>query len=90
MSDEARIEIDWIGGNCPVQAEGRIDGRGFYFRARGESWSLELAEEGEPVDYEGSAWSHEEEWGDGPYAAGWMPEKTAREMIAKAAQLWRA
>lgn len=24
------IEIDWLGGNCPVQAVGKIDGEPFY------------------------------------------------------------
>ena len=27
------LAIDWIGGNCPVQAEGTIDGKRFYFRS---------------------------------------------------------
>mgnify|MGYP001570443230 CR=1 FL=1 len=29
-----------LGGNCPVQAEGTINGHGFYFRSRGEYWYL--------------------------------------------------
>jgi hypothetical protein len=27
-------------GNCPVQAEGYIEGHPFYFRSRGEYWAL--------------------------------------------------
>lgn len=93
------IEIDWLGGNCPVQAEGRIDGEPFYFRARGEHWSLsvgsyheictDLAVHGRDV-IGNPRWEHEEEWGDGPYDAGWMPEDEARRMIEKGATLWRA
>ena len=36
-----------IGGNCPVQAEGRIDGLPLYFRARSSHWSLGIG--GDPV-----------------------------------------
>lgn len=39
---KAIIIIDSFGGNCPVQAEGTIDGKPFYFRARGSSWSMSI------------------------------------------------
>ena len=40
MSESGHVlMIDWCGGNCPVQAEGKINGKPFYFRARGECWS---------------------------------------------------
>ncbi len=29
--------------NCPVQCQGTIDGLPFYFRARGEHWTLDIA-----------------------------------------------
>lgn len=29
-----------IGGFCPVQGTGTVDGHGWYFRARGEDWSF--------------------------------------------------
>ena len=76
-----RIKIDWIGGNCPVQAEGFIAGCPFYFRARGEHWSMSIGGEdvvGDPL------WYYEEEYGEWP-EAGWMPEEKARGFIAKAA-----
>jgi hypothetical protein len=78
--------VDYIGGNCPVQAEGVIDGKPFYFRARGEHWSMGVG--GEPVC--SPEWEHVEEWGDGQYAAGWMPEEVAHQMIAKAVAMYRA
>jgi hypothetical protein len=85
VSEMDGIEIDLLGGNCPLQAEGRIDGKPFYFRARGESWSLGIG--GEPVlDPE---WGHLEDWGDGPYSAGWMEEAEALRMIAKGAAMYR-
>ena len=50
--------LDWVvfkffnpykvnpGGNCPVQAEGKLENGGwFYFRARGTRWSLEVFRE---------------------------------------------
>jgi hypothetical protein len=30
-------------GACPVQAEGFVDGFPFYFRSRGETWSLSIS-----------------------------------------------
>lgn len=89
------IQIEWLGGNCPVQAEGAINGLPFYFRARGCRWTMEIAASAQtPLQYlydgDGENWFHEEKWGEGPYDAGWMPEDTAREMIVKAAALWAA
>ncbi len=81
------IHIDTITGNCPVQSEGTIDGQPFYFRARGESWSLSVG--GGDVVCE-PAWHHEEDWPGGEYAAGWMTEAEARQCIEKAAALFRA
>ena len=76
MTDEkiGRIKVLSFGGNCPVQAEGFIDGEEFYFRARGQRWSMSI----------GGDWYYEEEWGDGPFSAGWMPEETAISMMEKA------
>lgn len=83
--DDAGPIIHNIGGNCPVQAEGEIDGKPFYFRARGQRWSMGVG--GEPAG--SPEWEHREGWGDSPYAAGWMPEETAIAMIEKAAILYR-
>lgn len=79
------VSIDWIGGNCPVQAEGRIDNKPFYFRARGQHWSIGVG--GEPVDH--PAWSYDEDYGDDQHAAGWMEIPVALELINKAATLYR-
>lgn len=92
QATEPVIDIDSIGGNCPVQAEGTINGWPFYFRARGEHWSLSVAEPGFEACGE-EVWDYEEEYGDGPYAAGWMEVDEAHGFIAKAAALfvaWRA
>jgi hypothetical protein len=82
---EPKIEIDWLGGNCPVQAEGRIDGEEFYFRARGARWSLRI---GGPDVVCAPKWLYEEDYGDGPFDAGWMSEGEARDFIEKGAKLY--
>lgn len=80
----SRIEIDWLGGNCPVQAEGRIDGEPFYFRARGSRWSLSV---GGPDTITEPDWFYAENYGDGPFDAGWMPDEEAAAFIARAVDL---
>ena len=79
-----KLRLDQIGGNCPVQAEGFIAGVPFYFRARGQRWSFSVGRD--PVG--NPEWTHREPWGDDEFAAGWMPEETALELIAKAARLY--
>jgi hypothetical protein len=76
-----RVVIDWIGGNCPVQAEGTIDGALFYFRARGSSWSIEI---GDTLPFH---WEYREDYGTWP-DAGYMEEDEARAFITKGAGLY--
>jgi len=78
--------IDWIGGNCPVQAEGTIDGEPFYFRARGQYCLCEIGVD--PV-LGSSKWDFIHKYSDHPYGAGWMTEDEARGFIAEAAERWR-
>jgi hypothetical protein len=75
---ERNLEIDWIGGNCPVQAEGTFDGHAFYFRARGTVVTLDVG------DDEWSWTGPQYEWPD----AGWISEDTARAFIADAYDEW--
>ena len=93
------VEIDMLGGNCPVQAQGKIDGEPFYFRARGEHWSICIGsdvEDDRNTSFHGRdvignpRWYFEEEWGAGPYDAGWMEMEEARQMIEAAAARYRA
>lgn len=91
MSDSptthASVIIECLGGNCPVQAEGTIDGIPFYFRARGEHWSMSI---GGPDAVGQPEWYHEEEFGDGPYDAGWMSEEDANKFIRQSANRFHA
>lgn len=82
---EPSIKIEWLGGNCPVQAEGTINGLPFYFRSRGDEWSMSVG----GADVIGSPeWYHEEQYGVGPYDAGWMPDEDAYGFIMKAAKMF--
>lgn len=91
-------EITSIGGNCPVQAEGTIDGMPFYFRARGEAWSFSVAAsaDGNPVEVfgdggEDGGFYYREDYNPGDaFGAGWMEESEARAFIEKAAKLYEA
>lgn len=80
------IAVGDIGGYCPVQAEGTFDGVPFYFRARGERWTIGVG--GDDIWLKPD-WFYEEPYGDGPFAAGWMSISEAEGFIRKAARLWR-
>ena len=73
-------------GNCPVQAEGVVDGHDFYFRARGDSWSLGIGGE-DPVA--APLWYYEEAYGVWP-EAGYISDDQAYEFIQEAIKLFRA
>lgn len=79
------VVIDYIGGNCPVQARGTIEGKPFYFRSRGDCWSLGIG--GDPVAC--PEWEHEEDYGVWP-DAGWITRDQAKAFIDKAAGLYTA
>ena len=81
------LVIDRLGGHCPVQAKGTVDGKPFYFRARDEHWSMRIG----GTDVVGAPeWMYEEEYDEGPSMAGWMTEDEARAFIDKAVRLYRA
>lgn len=80
-------KIRCLGGNCPVQAEGTIDGKEFYFRARGDSWSLRIGGNDVVGDPE---WRYDQDYGSGPFDAGWMTEGEALEFIQTGLDLYKA
>jgi hypothetical protein len=53
-----QFELYHLSGWTPVQAEGRLDGRCFYFRARGSYWRFELG--GNEQRTRSPRWWHEE------------------------------
>jgi len=87
---EGGLIIDLIGGNCPVQAEGTVDGYAFYFRARGERWQFHVAPDDALIFSDQEVFYLEEPYGDGPFDAGWMEVHEAEAFIRKAADAFRA
>jgi hypothetical protein len=47
MTTNEGLIITSIGGYCPCQADGTMDGFPFYFRARWDGWTLSVAAPGE-------------------------------------------
>jgi hypothetical protein len=91
MSDY--LIINELGGVCPVQGYGTVGGLPFYFRARHEYWCFCVAKtpDGDPI----SVWSErdgfyrEADWGDGQFAASWMPVAEAERIIRECAEQHR-
>jgi hypothetical protein len=79
------IRITMLGGNCLVQAQGTVEGKLFYFRARWDSWRMNI---GGPDVVAAPQWSYEESYGNSQYDAGWMSEDEARAFIQRAAELF--
>lgn len=77
---ELNASIDWLSGQCPVQAEGVIGDRRFYFRSRWNQWRIQIGDV-DPVAK--PLFSYGEPWGDEPGEAGYMPEDTAIVMIIR-------
>lgn len=86
------LTLTSLGGFCPVQGDGTLDGHPFYFRARGEHWTFSVADEpgSDPVavgsGYHGvPGWIKTSAYGSAPYEAGWMPHDTAERLVLRAA-----
>jgi len=80
------VDIVELGGNCPVQAEGTIAGKPFYFRARGSSWRLSVGD----GDLMGNPeWTYKEDYGE-TFEAGWMEQREAIRFILLAAERYQA
>lgn len=85
-------------GNCPVQAEGSINGYPFYFRARGGTWSVRVSRNKACDPFECDAkdvWffsrdyvgiHHKEEVDlENPVMAGWAEPEECKRFIEIAA-----
>jgi hypothetical protein len=97
MSDTSQIDIDYENGpsgNCPVQAEGFINGYPFYFRSRHMHWSLRVASDVDGDPFNADSWTHIEEYPiskeDEHYkvAAGYATKEECIEFIERAAKLY--
>ena len=81
--NKLNIKIETIGGNCPVQAHGTIFGTAFYFRARGQSYSLAIGENPVGIPEYDKGWYVKKSWGKREFDAGYMPVNLALLLIAK-------
>ncbi len=77
---EPRFMIDVLCGQCPVQGSGTIDRVPWYFRARGSHWTFSVGR-----DVFDPEWQVRVRYGEDAhsFAAGWMEETEAREIIEK-------
>ena len=91
---EHSIVFDYLGGLAPVQAEGTVAGRPFYFRSRYEHWTFSVSEHDDvsPVEIDSveSGKAHgffrQGQYGTDPFEASYMPEEEARRIIAACAE----
>jgi len=85
-TEQSDLVITMLGGFCPVQGEGTICGRPFYFRARGTMWTFSVGD-----DFMKPDWRTGDRFGDEDniYAAGWMELDVAREFIEQSAAKFR-
>lgn len=80
------MDIQTLGGHCPVQAEGTINGKPFYFRSRGDSWSMSIGGSDIIINPE---WYYEEDYGTWP-EAGYITDEEAKTFIGLAADKYVA
>jgi hypothetical protein len=75
----AQIEVQQIGGMCPTQGQGTVDGLPWYYRSRRGEWRLCVAEhsDGDPVDRSAVGWC----WVGVDDYDGWVPPSVARKLI---------
>jgi hypothetical protein len=88
-----------VGGLCPVQGEGLLDSKPWYFRSRHEHWTFTMAQAGGDVHAVRSmfhsaaledGWNIERDWPFGTFSAGYMPLKSAFAIIRACARLYWA
>lgn len=78
-------EITTLYGECPAQAEGFVfiglqGCKPFYFRARGNRWSIGIG--GDPICT--PEWTYHEPFGETSFAAGYITNEEARAFIIQA------
>lgn len=83
-----------VGGACPVQGDGTVDGLPIYFRARSDGWSFSIAQSSDldPVNVSwetAPGWWTEGDYGQFP-DAGWMSGAHSQACVRAAVARWRA
>jgi hypothetical protein len=96
MTDALPLTIQFTCIAAPVQAEGTVAGRAFYFRARGEEWTFTISErpDGDPVvlgpedAVTGTAWYRSGTVPGGRFAASYLSLDEARFLIHECARAY--
>ena len=96
MTDALPVTIQFTCAVAPVQAEGTVAGRAYYFPARGEQWSFTIAERPDddpaalgPDDAAaGTAWYRSGTVSGGRFAASYLPLHEARSLIHECARAY--
>jgi len=83
-----------VGGACPVQGEGKLDGLPIYFRARHDGWSFAICQK-KHDDAVNVAWGDSPGWWTecdygSSFDAGWMSGDHSRLCVMAAIRSWRA
>lgn len=80
------LVLESLGGNCPVQAEGRFLDKAFYFRSRWDRMQMWVATDSKFQDAlaDNSAWYYEEDYPGEPASAGWAKESECIAFIGRA------
>ena len=93
MRGDGELQFDFTSLAAPVQAEGSVGGRLFYFRARGDTWEFTVAERAgdDPVELSRDAASNGRPWHregtlPGRFEASWMTLDRATELINECAR----
>ncbi|MBI1882759.1 MAG: hypothetical protein HYS08_00930 [Chlamydiae bacterium] len=80
-----KIEYEIVTWGAPVQFFGTVNGNPFYFRARYNAWKFVVTKDPnirpESIDSEEEGFIMEEEYGQTPYKASWMPLREARKIV---------
>ena len=70
---------------APVQIEGTINGKPFYFRSRYKRWTMTIVHENKnpvfPAKESDVLFYREKEYGENPFDASSMPQEEAYEIV---------
>lgn len=92
------VTVNATTGAAPVQVEGEVDGKCFYFRSRGDNWYFCIADTPDAAiraEFQQTAFYVECKYGlpqgypPSHFLASWMPHDVARQLIQTCIQAWR-
>ena len=84
----AGVVVEEFDGWCPVQGRGTVDGRRWYFRARGTHFQFHVAKFDDHL-FHNNIFYVDIEWPSGPYEAGWMDPQDAVRCLHLVVNLYR-